>query len=289
MEHRLLDYFIAVAEELHFTKAADKLGISQPTLSHQIRLLEHELGTALFHRSGKKNHLTQAGTILLEHARRVTYELDQAKLEIGELVGMQRGRLRIGCSGNHLLTDALISFHRDHPGIELTVIELATEETRDGLLENWLDLGVVFLPIQDEQLISLPLFDEELMLAISSDHEYASLPYIHLKQLASLPLVLFPNKFLVRQIIESACHEIGVTLHPVMELSTMESQLQMTAQHVGATVLPKSYTDATQLGGHITFIPFVEPSPRKNVGIVYRRDIYMDATIQSFIQHLTRT
>ncbi|MNO60287.1 HTH-type transcriptional regulator CynR [compost metagenome] len=288
MEHRLLDYFIAVAEELHFTKAADKLGISQPTLSHQIRLLEHELGTSLFHRSGKKNHLTQAGMILLEHARRVSYELDQAKLEIGELVGMQRGRLRIGCSGNHLLTEALISFHRQHPGIELIVIELATDETRDGLLENRLDLGVVFLPLQDEQLVSLPLFDEELVLAVSSDHELASLKYIQLEQLAQLPLVLFPHKFLVRQMIESACQGIGIALNPVMELSTMESQLQMTAQQVGATVLPKSYAAATQLGGHITFIPFAEPSPKKNVGIVYRKDIYMDTTIQSFINHLTK-
>ncbi|MNE96565.1 LysR substrate binding domain protein [compost metagenome] len=88
--------------------------------------------------------------------------------------------------------------------------------------------------------------------------------------------------------IESACQNIGVVLKPVMELSTMESQLQMTAQQVGATVLPKSYADTTQLGDHITFIPFTEPSPRKNVGIVYRRDIYMDSTIQSFIQHLTK-
>ncbi|MNP41565.1 LysR substrate binding domain protein [compost metagenome] len=62
----------------------------------------------------------------------------------------------------------------------------------------------------------------------------------------------------------------------------------MTAQHVGATVLPKSYADATQLGDNIAFIPFAEPSPRKNVGIVYRKDIYMDSTIQSFINHLTK-
>ncbi|GJM81170.1 hypothetical protein HMSSN139_36660 [Paenibacillus sp. HMSSN-139] len=71
MEHRLLEYFIAVGEDLHFTRAAERLGISQPTLSHQIRLLEQELGTALISRIGKKNYLTQAGSILLEHARRV--------------------------------------------------------------------------------------------------------------------------------------------------------------------------------------------------------------------------
>ncbi|WMT42770.1 LysR family transcriptional regulator [Paenibacillus sp. D2_2] len=91
MEHRLLEYFLAVSEELHFTRAAEKLGISQPTLSHQIRLLEHELGAPLFHRSGKKTILTQAGHILLGHAYRVINELKLARQEINELSGLQRG------------------------------------------------------------------------------------------------------------------------------------------------------------------------------------------------------
>lgn len=286
MEHRLLEYFIAVSEELHFTKAAENLGISQPTLSHQIRLLEEELGTPLFHRTGKKIHLTQAGLVLLEHARRVFHELDQAKLMIGELTGMRRGRLRIGCSGNHLLTHSLISFHRQFPGIELSVVELATEETRDRLLSNKLDLGVVFLPLKDEQLISLPLYKEELVVIIPSDHPFAGLDSIELNELAKSPLVLFPPKFLARQMLDAACAEIGIQLSPVLELSTMESQCQMVAHHVGLTVVPKSYTP-TLRDTRLVSVPIAEPSPYRSVGIVYRKDTYMDTAIQSFIEHLS--
>lgn len=290
MEHRLLEYFIAVGEDLHFTKAAERLGITQPTLSHQIRLLEQELGTALIQRIGKKNYLTQAGAILLEHARRVVYEVEQAKLEIGQITGVQRGQLRIGCSGNHLLEDKLISFHRQYPGIELTVLELATEETRAGLLANQLDLGVVFLPLQDEQIVSRPLFDEALVLVVSSQHAYAELPEVTLEQVAQLPLVLFPPKFYVRQLLDTACADQGIEIRPVMELSTMESQVQMVIHHVGGTVLPGSYArtlTSTNRRSGITVIPLAEPVPHKNVGLVYRRSIYMDPTLQAFIRHLT--
>src|SRR4051794_39819780 len=134
MEHRLLEYFIAVCEELHFTKAAVKLGISQPTLSQQIQLLEHRVGSPLFHRIGKKTYITEAGQVLLKHSVKVFHELDQAQMAINELRGLQRGRLRIGCSGNHLLTSTILSFHRLYPNIELSVTELATAETKAGLL-----------------------------------------------------------------------------------------------------------------------------------------------------------
>lgn len=290
MEHRLLEYFIAVGENLHFTKAAERLGITQPTLSHQIRLLEQELGTSLIQRIGKKNYLTQAGAILLEHARRVVYEVEQAKLEIGQITGVQRGQLRIGCSGNHLLEDKLISFHRQYPGIELTVLELATEETRAGLLANQLDLGVVFLPLQDEQIVSRPLFDEALVLVVSSQHAYAELPEVTLEQVAQLPLVLFPPKFYVRQLLDTACADQGIEIRPVMELSTMESQVQMVIHHVGGTVLPGSYArtlTSTNRRGGITVVPLAQPVPHKNVGLVYRRSTFMDPTLQAFIDHLT--
>ncbi|WP_055107845.1 LysR family transcriptional regulator [Paenibacillus ihumii] len=286
MEHRLLEYFIAVSEELHFTKAAENLGISQPTLSHQIRLLEDQLGTPLFHRSGKKIHLTQAGSVLLEHARRIFRELDQAKLVIGELAGLRRGRLRIGCSGNHLLIQSIISFHRQFPGIELSVVELATEETRDRLLSGQLDLGVVFLPLKDEQLVSLPLYKEELVVIVPIDHPLAESSSIKLHELALSPLVLFPPKFLARQMLDSACAEIGIQLSPVIELSTMESQCQMVAHHVGLSVVPKSYT-ATLRDSRLISIPIAEPSPHRSVGIVYRKDTYMDTAIQAFVQHLS--
>src|SRR5690606_33093412 len=114
---------------------------------------------------------------------------------------------------------------------ELSIVELATEETRDRLLTNKLDLGVVFLPLKDEQLISLPLYKEELVVIVPQDHPFAESSGIELRELALSPLVLFPPKFLARQMLDAACAEIGIQLSPVIELSTMESQCQMVAHH----------------------------------------------------------
>lgn len=284
MEHRLLEYFLAVCEELHFTNAARKLGISQPTLSHQIRLLEEEVGIPLFHRVGKKNHLTEAGHILRTHSLSIFHELNQAKTEISELKGLKRGHLRIGCSGIHLLTSTIISFHQQYPGIQLSVKELATEETTEGLLSNDLDLGVVFMPIQDEQLESTPLCHEQLVLVISSKHELTSRDSIRLDMLQHLPVILLPRKFLVRQIVDSACADIGITLTPLLELSTLESLWQMTAQQLGMTILPKSYA-LSITDPRIHYLHIVDPTPHQTVGVVHRKNTNTGSN-RAFIHHL---
>ncbi|MCJ8011719.1 LysR substrate-binding domain-containing protein [Paenibacillus sp. KQZ6P-2] len=288
MDFRLLEYFLAVCEELHFTKAAVKLGISQPTLSQQIRLLEERVGTPLFHRIGKRNDLTEAGQTLKEHALNIFHELEQAQIEINELKGLARGKLRIGCSGNHLLTQTLISFHQKVPGISISVHELATEETKNGLLDNKLDLGVVFLPLHDEQLISMELYTEELCLAVSNTHMLAWNESVMLEELVQEPLVLFPEKFLVRQMIDSYSKEAGLSLQPIIELSTMDSMLQLVRLGVGGTILPKSYLNI-MVHSDIQIIPIVGPVPQKKVGIVYRKQKFMNASMIAFIRELTRT
>ncbi|MET3543409.1 DNA-binding transcriptional LysR family regulator [Paenibacillus favisporus] len=288
MDFRLLEYFLAVCEELHFTKAAVQLGISQPTLSQQIRLLEERVGMPLFQRIGKRNYLTEAGQTLKEHALNIFHELEQAQSEINELKGMQRGRLTIGCSGNHLLTRTLISFHQKQPGISISVVELATEETRAGLLANKLDLGVVFLPLEDEQLVSKELYTEELCLAVAKQHHLAATEVVKLDQLTEVPLILFPEKFLVRQMVDSYSAQAGVQLQPAFELSTMDSMLQMVRLGVGATILPRSYL-VQGSDPSIRTVPIVEPVPQKKVGIVYRKQTFLSTAMLAFINELIRT
>lgn len=288
MEFRLLEYFLAVCEELHFTRAAEKLGISQPTLSQQIRLLEERIDTPLFRRVGKRNYLTEAGKTLREHTLNIFHELEQAQSEINELKGMQRGKLTIGCSGNHLLTQTLISFHQKLPGISMSILELATEETRNGLLTNKLDLGVVFLPLDDEQLVSMELYREELSLAVSGRHPLAAKVGVKLEQLLDVPLILFPEKFLVRQMVDSYSKEAGVNLQPIFELSTMDSMLQLVRLGVGASILPKSYLQQIS-DDSIRTVPIVDPIPHKKVGIVYRKQTYLSTSMIAFINELIHT
>ncbi|TXK76084.1 LysR family transcriptional regulator [Paenibacillus sp. N3.4] len=285
MEHRLLTYFLAVCDELHFTKAAEKLGISQPTLSQQVRLLEHSVGTPLFQRIGKKIHTTEAGQILYRHSRNMFHELDQAQAAINEIRGMQRGKLRIGCSGNHLLTETILTFYKLYPKIELSITELATEETREGLLSNQLDIGVVFLPDEDEQLQRTPLYNERLQLVVSSQHPLAGVNTISLAALNQYPVAMLQKKFYVRQMIEDCCARIDCELLPVLELSTLESLLQMAKHNVCGAILPYSYVKGI-LNDEIHSIQIIDPVPEKMVGIVYRKDMFLCTTTDKFIMQL---
>ncbi|NOU91586.1 LysR family transcriptional regulator [Paenibacillus sp. LMG 31460] len=285
MEHRLLEYFLAVCEELHFTKAAEKLGISQPTLSQQIRLLEHRVGSPLFQRIGKKIYITEAGEILHKHSRNMFHELDQAQAAINEIQGMQRGRLRIGCSGNHLLTATIIAFHALYPKIELSVTELATEETKERLLSNQLDIGVVFLPDEDEQFHYIPLYNEQLRFVISDKHPLAQAKAIRLADLAQLPVAMLQRKFYVRQMMDDCCEQSGFEWKPAIELSTLESLLQMAKNNVGGAILPQSYVDSIRSSG-IRSIPIIDPIPQKDVGIVYRKDMFLCKTMDMFMKQL---
>ncbi|RTE08478.1 LysR family transcriptional regulator [Paenibacillus whitsoniae] len=293
MDYRLLVYFLAVCDELHFTKAAEKLGISQPTLSQQIRLLEDRVGSPLFQRIGKKVYLTEAGVVLQKHSRNVFHELEQAQTAMNELQGMQRGRLRIGCSGNHLLTSTIMSFHAQYPNIELSVTELATEETKERLLNNRLDVGVVFLPEEDEQLHCIPLYTERLVLAVSDRHPFAvqGVKAIKLEELVKLPIAMLPGKFYVRHMIEDCCKRAGLTCKPIVEMSTLESLLQMARQNVCGAIVPQSYvtrTDVNSGAEQCWTLAITDPVPQKDVGIVYRRDLFISRTLDAFVRQVTQ-
>ncbi|WP_274653380.1 LysR family transcriptional regulator [Paenibacillus humicola] len=285
MDNRLLEYFMAVCEEMHFTRAAEKLGISQPTLSQQIRLLERRLEAPLFHRIGKKIYLSEAGTILRKHGLKVFGELAQAQAAINELRGMKRGRLRIGCSGNHLLLPAIRSFHALYPDVELSVTQLATERTIDLLLHHKIDLGIVFLPIEDEQLESFPLYREQLQLAVSREHELAGEPSVPLRRLQHVPVTLMQRNYYVRQMFDKCCEEAGFAVTPILELSTLDTMLQAAKFGIGAAVLPKSYVETVR-DDDVRIIPIVEPVPEEPIGVVYPKGLFMCTSIDTFISLL---
>ncbi|QQE78182.1 LysR family transcriptional regulator [Alicyclobacillus sp. SO9] len=285
MELRLLEYFMMVCEELHFTRAAERLGISQPTLSHQIRVLESRLNTQLFHRIGKKVYLSQSGKILFEHTKLVFYELTQATSEIKELQGLLRGTLAIGCAGSHLLTSAAMSFHSRHPDIELSILDLTSKETIAGLLSNKLDIGVIFKAFIGQHFEFVPLFNEELLLVVDRHHPLANTQQIELKDLQRIPLSLLPTKYLIRQFVDKYCHDAGFELHPKMELSSLESLHQIVSLKTTATILTKSYLATTQ-DPTISSISIENPTPQQSIGVVYRKNSFLDKGMHAFVTHL---
>lgn len=285
MELRHLEYFMALYQELHFTKAAEKLNISQPTLSQQIRLLESEIGVPLFDRIGKKVFITKAGDILYHHCLRIFGELKQAHTAIEELKGLQKGTLSVGCSGSHLLISSVVRFHTRYPGIKVSIIQLPTEEIKEQLLKNRLDIGIAFLPLEDPQLNSLHLYTEELCLAVHKDNLLAGHSVIALEMLKSVPIVLLPSEYIIRQFIDQATDKLGFLLSPMIEIMPFEHLLEIVKHDIAVTILPRSYINSFG-NPNIKAITIDDPSMKKSIGVMYRKDINIPAATDKFIEEL---
>lgn len=290
MELRQLEYFMVVCQELHFTRAAEKLNISQPTLSEQIKRLEEEVGIPLFDRIGKKITLTEAGKILLNHSQSVFFEIEQAGAALNDLNELQRGKLTIGSlltCVNYLLPPAIIHFRQLYPNVKLTVHGLKSTDIKKGLLENELDLGITFLPVEEKEFDSTPLFTEELSLAVPSGHPLAGLREVDMKTLESTSTILMPESYCLRQIIDTYCSELGFSLKPALEMTTLESIIHMVAEGVGVTILPEPYLD-TLHNPQVVKVKLINPTPQRDIGFIYRKNKFICATTQTFMGQIKK-
>ncbi|WP_058306338.1 LysR family transcriptional regulator [Gracilibacillus massiliensis] len=291
MELKQLEYFIVLCQELHFTRAAEKLGIAQPSLSQQMALLEHEVGMPLFDRIGKKNILTDAGKTLLNHSYNVFHEISQAHAAISELQGLERGTLKIGSLltvVNYLLPPTVIGFHNAYPNVELSVQGLRTGDIHKGLLQNELDLGITFLPIEHDDLESIPIYEESLALAVPIDHPLAHKESVTLQILNDTPSILLPDTYYLRQVINEQCRSLNFTPKPVLEMTTMESIILMVKKGVGVTILPKAYLDYID-NKKIKTIPIQDPVITTQIGIAYRKNKHLCAASRVFMEQLITT
>lgn len=291
MELKQLEYFTVLCEELHFTRAAERLGIAQPSLSQQIQLLEHKVGTPLVDRVGKKNVITEAGEILLQHCYNIFHEVTQAHAAISEIQGLERGTLQIGALltvVNYLLPPTIIDFHETYPNIELSIQGLRTDHIYEKLLKNELDLGIVALPVEQDELESIPLYEEDLVLVAHRNHPVAKEPSVTLEILQETPTILLPKSYFIRQRIDDHCRSFSFTPKPVMEMTTMESIVNMVSNQVGVTVLPKAYVDFINRS-ELRTIRFQNPLLKREVGIVYRKNKFLCAASRVFKNSLIQT
>src|SRR5262245_6287161 len=197
---RQLEYFAAVAETRHFTRAAEAVHVAQPSLSKQINTLERELGTRLFSRARGNITLTPAGETLLPLARRILADVDSARVQVQELVGLTRGRLRLGATpslSTVLLPDALRRFCSAYPGIDIFVEERGGRELVRLLARGQLDLALVVLPLQtrDPALATTALFNEPLIVAAPADGSVTRAKTIRVRDLARHPLVMLRDGY----------------------------------------------------------------------------------------------
>ena len=256
MELRQLEYFVAVAEECHFTRAAQRMHVAQSGLSASIRSLERELGAALFLRSTRQVELTEAGRALLVEARRALTNVAAAKDAVAAVQGLLRGRLAIGaiqCLCTVDLPGVLARFSRQHPGVDIQLRHDSSGALVEQVRAGRLDIAFVTRPprVPDEVAIQ-PLDTVPMMLACGPDHPFAARDSVDLAELEGQPFVDYHPDWGTRDTVDRLLAANCVDRHVALEVNDVHSLLDLVGNGLGVAILPGNFVHK---GSRARFVP----------------------------------
>jgi DNA-binding transcriptional LysR family regulator len=273
MELRHLRYFEAVARYSHVTRAAAELHIAQPALSKQVSQLEQELGVALFDRVGRNVRLTEAGEALLPHVRAILAQIESARAEMSERVGLRRGRARIGTPpsvGTQLLPKALSSFHDRYPGIELRLFEAGIQTLLELLESGMADVAIASLPVDDPNLTVVPLFSEDLVIVLSKEHPLAEQQSVAMTDLKHEQWILSPDNYELRDATLNACKKAGFAPQVALDGGEMDTLLRLVVAGVGIAMVPSLVVQ--NICCEMAVLTINDQNIQRSLGLVWRSD-----------------
>lgn len=264
LETRHLRYFVAVAEELHFGRAASRLHISQPPLSQQIRQLEEDIGTRLFERTQRSVRLTHAGEILLVQARQILSDLEEAVSLVQASARGEGGFLRLGytaASAYAYLPPLLNAFKQRYPGVEVYLNEQLSGQQILNLQEGRLDVGLVRPPIDEADLSSEKLIEEALVVAMHVDHPLASHRIIDVKDLHDVPFIAFTPTAAryFHDMVETLFSNAGVQPKVVQHATQPHTVVALVSAGLGLALVPHSSVRVHM--DHVTYRPLHARKP----------------------------
>ncbi|TMC09529.1 MAG: LysR family transcriptional regulator [Chloroflexi bacterium] len=288
MELHQLRYFVTVVRDGTFTKAAERLYITQPSLSEQIRKLETELGSPLFQRLGRRLALTSAGESLLPHAEKVMFELEQARARVQEVRGLRRGRLSIGVLPSvsaRLLPKFLAEFRHQHPGIEVSLREENDSvEFEQMVHEGVLDLAIVRLPARRNDLEVEFLVREPLVMVAPPGHRLGDKRSVALAELANESFVTMKPGHGLRECLQKFCRQAGFDPRIVFEAGHLGSVIGLVLAGVGITVVPRM---AAGLEGRR--IRVRDSFAYRDLGVIWRQGQPLSPPARIFLDMMRRS
>jgi DNA-binding transcriptional LysR family regulator len=275
MELRHLRYFLAVADELHFGRAAARLHIAQPPLSQQIRQLEAELGYPLFLRTQRRVRLTEAGAAFRAEARALLERLEQAKAAAGRVARGEAGALAVGfiASATYALLPRLYRrFRERHPDVALGLEEMSTAEQVEALRAGRIQLGLARPPVGDDTLHVETLSEEPLVAALPARHPLAARKTLPLRALAHEPFILFPRQPRPGwiDVVQDACRAAGFRPAVAQEVLELSTAVTLVAAGIGVSLVPAS-AQGLRLDG-VAYRPLRAPAPRTTLVALRRPD-----------------
>ena len=281
---RRLRYFVAVAEEVHFGRAADRLHVAQPALSRQIAQLEAAIGAQLFDRTRSQIRLTMAGEILLPRARDILMQIAEAALLTRRAAEGLTGLIEIGFVGSatySVLPHILNQFRADHPDVELILHAMNTSELHVALVQRRIDAAFARPGIDDPEIVNEVVLDEALIVALPHGHPLAAQESISVADLAGSPFVLYPRqpRPSFADTILGICHRAGFAPTVAQETMELQTALGLIAVGAGVSLVPASVEESRRHG--VAYRPIAGEAPRTALSLAYRRD-NQTATLKLF-------
>jgi LysR family hydrogen peroxide-inducible transcriptional activator len=292
MEFHQLRYFVAVARLRSFTRAAEHEHVAQPSLSQQIRKLEEELGARLFNRLGRSVTLTPFGDCFEQRARRVLAELDGARQEMDEMLGLRRGSVNVGAIPTiapYLLPSVLAGFARSYPRIAVNLREGLTASLLGQLGDGDLELALVRLPIRPAEFVSEPLLEEGMLLAVPRRHPLRRRRRrrVAIEELAGESFLLLRDGHCFRDDVLAICKRCRLNPNVVFEGGQFDTLVAMVAAGAGVTLLPEMARGHYRHVG-VGLMEFAPPRPTRTIGLVRAKEKFVTPAVRAFVDHLRK-
>ncbi|MFC5472775.1 transcriptional regulator CynR [Paraherbaspirillum soli] len=282
---RHIRYLLAVVEHRNFTRAAEALYVSQPTLSQQIRQLEDELGVQLLDRSGRTVRATDAGEAYIAYARRALREFEAGERAVHDVRDLTRGTLRLATTPtftSYLVGPLIARFNASYPGISLLIKEMPLDTIESALAADEVDLGIAFSKVRSAEIDCHPLFVEKLSVVVGVDHPFAQrAAAIAPKDLEQEPLALLTADFATRSYVDAYLQKQGIAPKIVIEANTINAIVEIVRRGSMATILPDAITRENAALRNIALKPAL---PHRTVALLRRKGSYQSAAALAFAE-----
>lgn len=286
MNLKQLTYFVALAEELHFGRAAERLGMAQPPLSRQIKQIEEELGALLFNRGRNAITMTQAGERLYERGTNILRQIDDAKLGVRRIGQGAEGRLRIGFVGSStfgMLPNIIKSFRANYPEVNLSLTPMNNAQLHRALVSREIDVAFARPALKDSELVTRKLGDEPLVLALPDTVDTGNRTEVNLNDLAAQNFVLYPEypRPSFADFVLNSCAEQGLKITNRVFTMDLQTALSLVAIGEGVCIVPASVASGTRNG--IRFCKIEQTLAHTELSVNYRLD-EQGIHVRNFVQ-----
>lgn len=290
MELRQLKYFVTIVEQMSFSKAAEILHISQPSLSNTIKNLEIEVGFQVLERNTRNMRLTEGGEILYERALQLLAESAAMEKEMAEVKESGSGNLSIGMieSAKHWMPKIIAQYTKQYPNMSLHLTEVLSEEAVQKSLRNYETHAIITnQQVKDEDIESIPLYDEKFVLLLHEAHPLRSREKVSIQDLATEPLIITSDGFQTRKDIMKAFESKAITPRIKYEIERFETALSFVSENLGVALIPENYLKNPR-NYQIVSKKIDSPLLERTVYLSYLKNRYMSPANEAFILGMER-